>query len=117
MMIAIGMRVLAATACILVASQGIFAAQMTTADLLSLCKSDENACRLYILGVSEGASLAAGMAKNSMHFCVPEGVTATEMRLIFERLAREDVKRFSGDLQIPAVSMVGAAMSRQFPCH
>ena len=100
----------------LAVSQAALSVQMTTADLMSICNRDESACAMYILGVTEGASLAAGIAKDTAHFCIPEGVTAAEMKLTFERVVREDVKRFHEDLNMPAASMVGATMLHQFPC-
>lgn len=98
-----------------------FAGRMTTADLISICGGSEevtqNACKFYILGVTEGTSLAAGLAADKGHFCIPEGVTATEMVLVFRRVVQQDIRAFPADLEMPAVSMVGAIMQREYPCR
>lgn len=88
-------------------------------DLRVLC-SDTNpreACRFYILGVMEGTGLAAGVAKDGGHFCTPAGVTQTEIVAVVKRLAAADLARFPDDTSMPAVSFIGAALLRTYPCN
>jgi hypothetical protein len=88
-------NIMAVLALVLLTPQTAIADQMTTADLIELCdgRVTEEGCRLYILGVTEGASLAAGLAEDKAHFCIPEGVTATEMALIFKRVIRQSERQ------------------------
>jgi hypothetical protein len=106
------------------------AAQMTVGDLLKLCTSssgsDKTACSFYILGVTEGASLGSGTAKDKAGtyrelkdkpMCVPEGVTSTAMEFLVRKSMGEDVALFPADNALPAVSFVVAVMAKQFPCE
>jgi hypothetical protein len=106
------------------------AAQMTVGDLLKLCSSssgsDKTACSFYILGVTEGASLGSGTAKDKAGtyrevkdkpFCVPQGVTSAAMEFLVKKSMGEDLALFPADNSLPAVSFVVAVMSKQFPCE
>jgi hypothetical protein len=94
--------------------------QMTLADLQQLCTADDDgsrhACLFYILGVTEGASTAAGVAGDKAHFCIPEGVSATAMEFVVKKSMGEDLMLFPKDRTMPAVSFVAAAMLRAYPC-
>ncbi|RUN75503.1 hypothetical protein EJC47_15870 [Sphingomonas sp. TF3] len=92
--------------------------QMTLGDLQVLCADREpgEACRFYILGVMEGTNLASGVANDTKHFCIPEGVTQTEIVAVVKRLAKGDVAMFPKDVTMPAVSFVGASLIHSYPC-
>jgi hypothetical protein len=105
------------------------AAQITVGDLLKLCTSsdgsDKAACSFYILGVTEGASLGAGTAKDKTgmyrelkdrSLCVPEGVTSTAIEFIVRKSMGEDLALFPADNALAAVSFIVAVISKQFPC-
>jgi hypothetical protein len=96
------------------------AAQMTLADLKDICSGKDaanvSACRFYILGVTEGASIGPGVAKDKNHFCIAEGVSSEEMVLIVKRMMIKDLASYPQDKDMPAVSFVGAAMMSNFPC-
>lgn len=97
------------------------AAQMTVGDLRAVCAgSDEgtqNACRLYILGVTEGLSLGAETARaNSKVICVPEGVSGTQMVLLLKSKMDADLTLYPKDTELAAVGFVAAVMIRQYPC-
>jgi hypothetical protein len=53
---------------------------MTVADLQEFCTaSDEgskNACRFFIFGVGQGVRLAAAVAGDKTHFCIPDDLSA-----------------------------------------
>jgi hypothetical protein len=106
------------------------AAQMTAGDLLRLCTSsngaDKTACSFYILGATEGASLASGTAKDKdgnyrdlkeKPFCVPESLTSVAMEFLVRKSMGEDLAIFPADKSLPAVSFVVAVISKQFPCE
>jgi hypothetical protein len=105
------------------------AAQITVGDLLELCTSSEEssktACRFYILGVTEGASLAASTAKDKAGdfrdlkdkpFCVPESLASTAMEFVVRKSMGEDLAIFPADRDLPAVSFVTAVIVKNFPC-
>jgi hypothetical protein len=93
---------------------------MTTGDLQEICigrdEGSKNACKFYILGVTEGTSVAAGVANDKAHFCIPEGVSASAMELVVKMAIGQDLMVFPADRDIPAVSFVAAAMQKAFPC-
>ena len=93
--------------------------QMTMRDLQTLCGGHDpgEACRFYILGVIEGTGLASGVANDHAHFCMPPGVTQTEIVAVVKRLAAADLARFPEDASMPAVSFIGAALLRTYPCN
>lgn len=96
------------------------ASQMTLQDLSDICNgTDEvskSACRFYILGVTEGASIGAGVAKDPSHFCIPEGVSSSEMVRIVKKQMAQDLAMFPQDKNMPAVSFVAAVMMKAYPC-
>ena len=96
------------------------AAQMTLSDLRDICGGTDEAstaaCNFYILGVTEGAGLGAGVAMDKGHFCIREGVSSKEMVLIVKKAMTADLAAFPKDKNMPAVSFVAASMQRAFPC-
>jgi len=96
------------------------AAQMTLSDLRDICGGTDElstaACNFYILGVTEGAGLGAGVAKDKGHFCIPEGVSSKQMVLIVKKAMTADLAAFPEDKNMPAVSFVAASMQQAFPC-
>jgi hypothetical protein len=96
------------------------AAQMKLSDLNEICAStdngDKNACQFYILGVTEGTSIAAGVANDKAHFCIPEGLSSTDMVTIVKRAMTKDLAAFPNDKDMPAVSFVAAVMMKAYPC-
>jgi hypothetical protein len=93
---------------------------MTTGELHSFCNSTDvrvqKQCSLYILGVVQGATLAAGLAKDASHFCVPDDIGERELVAIFQKTALDLKRVYPDDMKLPAVSAVVAAISRHFPC-
>jgi hypothetical protein len=95
--------------------------QMKLSDLMDICTGrdagSQSACRFYILGVTEGASIGAGVAKDESHFCIPEGVSSQNMVLIVKKAMSIDLAAFPKDKEMPAVSFVAAAMMKAYPCR
>jgi hypothetical protein len=91
--------------------------QMNLVELQSLCADDRSGCELYILGVTEGVSLAAGLAKDHTRFCIPDDVSEMELTDIVLQSAKADLARFPRDKTLPASSFVGAAITRRYPCR
>jgi hypothetical protein len=102
---------------LLFAPQVAVAGQMTTADLLLLCRGpDRYACELYVLGVAEGAALAAHVIDDRAHFCIPDEATATKLTEMVEDIATRDLEKAPDDARAPAVSMIAAILLRRYPC-
>lgn len=97
------------------------ARQMTVGDLQKICTAPDgaskNACQFYILGVTEGASTAAGIASDKTHFCIPEGVSASAMEFIVKKAIGQDLMFFPKDRDLAAGGFVAAAMLRAYPCQ
>ena len=94
--------------------------QMKLSDLRDICAGTDElhatACKFYILGVTEGLALGAGVAKDKNHFCIPEGVSSQKMLLIVKNTMTADLAAFPQDKDMPAVSFVAASMQQAFPC-
>lgn len=94
--------------------------QMTVGDLRDYCAARDgasrNACRFFILGVTQGVGLGAGEARDRAHFCIPDGLAADDMVMIVRRAMAKDLAAFPRDLNKQAVSLVGAAMMQAYPC-
>ena len=113
------MRLLWAAAAILTAMPAYASDQMTVRDLQTLCSGRQpgEACRFYILGVVEGSTVGAGIAKDNKHFCVPEGLTQTEMVAVVKRLSTADLAKYPSDAALPAVSVIVASLVHNYPCR
>jgi hypothetical protein len=84
----------AAVALLLTAASTEQPPAMTASDLAQLCSGEDhvsrNACRIYILGVTQGIAVGIRMADSSRSArpCVPPGVSAEELELsVKKRLA------------------------------
>ena len=107
------------------------AAEMKVGDLYNLCTSsnegDKTACRFYILGVFDGASVAGAAVQDKSgnpfqeakdkRFCVPEGLTAAAMELTVKMKMGADLAVYPKDRDLPAVSFIMAVIAQQFPCQ
>lgn len=113
--------ILLSVAVLWIFSGSAYAAQMTLSDLHSFCSGTDEvsktACRFYILGVTEGAGMGAGLAHDQSHFCTPADVSSEKMVSIVKEAMAKDLAFFPQDKNIPAVSFVAAAMMRAYPCR
>lgn len=92
---------------------------MTAGDLAQLCNGTDhvsvNACRIYMLGVTQGIAVGIRMARSgkAMHLCVPSGIAAEDLQAALkEKLAVLD----SREQQQDAAGLIGTALAARFPC-
>lgn len=93
---------------------------MTAGDLAQLCTGSDhvsvNACRIYILGVTQGIAVGMRMAARKSpagRACVPPGISAEELESTLKRkLAGLDADSGQRD----AAGFIGAALEAAFPC-
>jgi len=93
---------------------------MTAGDLAQLCDGSDhvsvNACRIYILGVTQGISVGirmAGARSPAGRPCVPPGISAQELEATLKKkLAALDPDSQQHD----AAGFIGAALAAAFPC-
>ncbi len=93
---------------------------MTTADLAQLCSGTDhvsvNACRIYILGVTQGIAVGlrmAGTGSRTGRPCVPPGVPAEELEAtVKQRLAAPGAASESRD----AAGFIGEVLLGAYRC-
>lgn len=93
---------------------------MTASDLAQLCSGTDhvsrNACRIYILGVTQGIEvgirLSGGKARAG-HPCVPPGISAEDLEAtVKQRLAKLDAAGGVRD----AAGFIADVLLKSFPC-
>jgi hypothetical protein len=97
------------------------AQQLKLSDLSEFCSSSDSgaqmACRFYIFGAMEGLHIgAAATASNHSHFCVPEGVSISDIDQKVKTLMKQDLDLFPKDRDMPAVSFIAAVIEKAYPC-
>ena len=93
---------------------------MTASDLAQLCSGTDhvsvNACRVYILGVTQGIAVGIRMASGkspASRACVPAGTPADEL----EAALKKKLATLDGETgQRDAAGFIGAALAAAFPC-
>jgi hypothetical protein len=93
---------------------------MTAGDLAQLCSGSDhvsvNACRIYILGVTQGIAVGmrmAARASRASRACVPQGISADELEATLKKkLAALDADSGQHD----AAGFIAAALAAAFPC-
>jgi hypothetical protein len=93
---------------------------MTAGDLAQLCNGSDhvsrNACRVYILGVTQGIAVGirlAGGRSPAGRPCVPAGIAAEELEATLKKkLAALDADSGQQD----AAGFIGAALAAAYPC-
>jgi Rap1a immunity proteins len=96
---------------------------MTAADLQQLCAGEDhvskNACRIYILGVTQGISVGMHIAESngrSGAACVPPDVSAETLeRTVKDRLST-DLKATPAHGAREAAGFIGGVLAAAFPC-
>jgi Rap1a immunity proteins len=93
---------------------------MTAGKLQEFCSSKDaairNACRFYILGVSETLMIAKGVGADKARPCIPDGLPEADMVAAYQKAVAVDFVAFPQDRDLPAVSMLSAVMLRAYPC-
>jgi hypothetical protein len=92
---------------------------MTAGDLAQLCGGSDhvsvNACRIYMLGVTQGIAVGIHLAAKSpaSRPCVPPGISADELESsLKQKLAALDADSGQRD----AAGFIGAALAARYPC-
>lgn len=93
---------------------------MTTGDLAQLCNGTDhvsrNACRIYMLGVTQGIGVGlhiAARGKEAARPCVRPGIAAEDLEaLLKQRLDALDAAGRERD----AAGFIGEALTAAFPC-
>jgi len=93
---------------------------MTASDLAQLCGGTDhvsrNACRIYILGVTQGIDVGmrlAGGKSRAGRPCVPSGISAEDLEAtVKQRLAGLDAAAGARD----AAGFIADVLSKSFPC-
>jgi len=96
---------------------------MTAEDLQQLCQGSDhvsrNACRIYILGITQGVqlgiSLAQGKGRGSRP-CVPAGISAEELEQTVKRRLTKDLGARPGDGAHDAAGFIGGVLAESYPC-
>lgn len=91
--------------------------QINLGRLQTMCATDRDSCSLYILGVTEGVRLGAGVANDARHFCIPDDVTQAELTEVVLRMGKVDLAAYPEDRSLPASSFIGAALVKNYPCR
>jgi hypothetical protein len=93
---------------------------MTAGDLTQLCNGTDhvsrNACRIYMLGVTQGIAVGLHIAdrgKEAARPCVRPGIAAEDLEALLKK--RLDALDAAGQ-QRDAASFIGASLSAAFPC-
>jgi Rap1a immunity proteins len=112
--------IVAATAALTLTAAAPEQPAMTAGDLAQLCTGSDhvsvNACRIYILGVTQGIAVGIHMAAQSPagRPCVPPEISAEELDATLKRkLAALDPDSAQRD----AAGFIGAALAAKFPCR
>jgi hypothetical protein len=110
----------AAAAALLLTAAAPSQPAMTAGDLVQLCNGSDhvsvNACRIYILGVTQGIEVGIRMAEarsSAGRPCVPPAISADELEATLKKkLAALDADSQQRD----AAGFIGAALAAAFPC-
>jgi hypothetical protein len=104
------------------ASMAAFAEQMTVDDLQQICSgrdtASQNACRFYILGVVEGASVGTGRNVSGRTLCIAaEEIPSPALADAVKQKMRADLIAFPEDKSLAASGFVIAAAMKSYPCN
>ena len=103
------------------ASAEMSTAQMTLADLQQICSGassdDANACRFFILGVLDGASMATGAKTPLGPLCIAPGVPGSALVAVVKKTMGEDLASNPEDKSLAAAGAVVAIVMNAFPCQ
>jgi hypothetical protein len=96
---------------------------MTAGDLQELCAGSDhvsvNACRVYILGVTEGIAVGLRMAggkSGGARPCIPDGVSAEALEQTVKSRLDEDLAANPGHRNQDASGFIGTVLAHAFPC-
>jgi|HubBroStandDraft_1064217.scaffolds.fasta_scaffold02918_7 hypothetical protein len=96
---------------------------MTAGDLQQLCAGTDhvsvNACRIYILGVTQGITVGMNMAGGkgrTARPCVPPRVSAQELEQTVKAKLDQRLSASSADQNLDAAGFIGTVLTDTFRC-
>jgi Rap1a immunity proteins len=96
---------------------------MTAGDLQTLCTGEDhvsrNACRIYILGVTQGIAVGVRMAGGQDAVgapCVPPGTSAEALEETVKGKLAADLTKRPGDRRLEASGFIGSVLGAAYPC-
>ncbi|MGB6606147.1 MAG: Rap1a/Tai family immunity protein [Steroidobacteraceae bacterium] len=115
--------VLAVAGAVLASTVSIAEPAMTAGDLQQLCAGTDhvsvNACRIYILGVTQGITVGMSMAAGKSHTarpCVPPGVSAEELEQKVKVKLDQRLSANPADKDLDAAGFIGTTLTATFHC-
>jgi Rap1a immunity proteins len=95
---------------------------MTAGDLQQLCQGSDhvsrNACRIYILGITQGVALGISMARGKAHGrpCVPATISAESLEETVKARLGKDLTAHPADGGNDAAGFIGMVLAQAYPC-
>jgi Rap1a immunity proteins len=96
---------------------------MTVGDLQQLCTGSDhvsrNACRIYILGVTQGLQVGLDIADGKLHEgrpCVPDDTSADALESVLKRRLAAAIAASPANGNRDAARFIGGALGHSFPC-
>ena len=96
-------------------------AAMSADDLQQLCAGtdhvSENACRIYILGVTQGVRVGISLAQHGgARPCVPAGMSAEELQNFVKTRLTQRLAAAPADRSLDASRFITAVLASAYPC-
>jgi Ssp1 endopeptidase immunity protein Rap1a len=97
-------------------------AAMSADDLQQLCAGtdhvSENACRIYILGVTQGVRVGISLAQHgAARPCVPAGMSAEELQKFVKTRLTARLAAVPADRSLDASRFIAAVLASAYPCR
>lgn len=96
---------------------------MTAGDLQELCNGSDhvsrNACRIYILGVTQGIAVGMKLADGKTRGgrpCIPDGISAEQLEQTLKTKLGEDLTASAANRNRDASAFIGTVLTQAFPC-
>jgi hypothetical protein len=95
---------------------------MSADDLQQLCQGTDhvsrNACRIYILGVTQGVSLGISLAraKTGKRPCLPNDISAESLEQTVKARLGKDLGANPASGTRDAAGFIGAVLAETYPC-
>ena len=96
---------------------------MSAGDLQQACVAQDatskTACRVYILGVTQGITVGMGMADGKVSGgrpCIPDNVSGGALELAVKMKLGADLTVYPADRELDAAGFIGAVMVKTFAC-
>ena len=91
--------------------------EFLTRDLNEKCEATDVAprelCTLFLLGLIDGL-IGADTSKDVV--CPPKGISMDEVRLTYNRMMADDLKKIPFEINLPAGAAAALILKRAYPC-